>query len=118
MRARFSALMVLAVAASSTLSDLGDFLRDLDHSAQRWIRAAPDARARDRRRLVSASVALETAYVNRDRWRDARHLVEWGCVLQRSAFTSVSPESRPAPSAAYRFWQRGARRGTAPARAI
>ena len=136
MRVRFSATMLLAVAAltlkvagqstpdatrlftlydsgdheqltraAAALPDLGDFLRDLERSAPQWIRAASDARTRDRRRVVAATVALESAYANRDRWRDARHLVEWGCVLLRSAFASVSSDARPAPSAAYRLWQ-------------
>jgi hypothetical protein len=88
---------------SSALPDLGDFRRDLDRSAPRWIRAAGDARARDRRRVVAASVALEVANTNRDRWHEARHLVEWGCALQRTVFSGAPPH--PAPAAAYRLWQ-------------
>ena len=90
-------------AASAAISNLGDFLRDLDRSAPRWIRGASNTPARDRRRVVAASVALEVAYTHRDRWHEARHLVEWGCSLQRTAFTAAPPQ--PAAAAAYRLWQ-------------
>ena len=65
-------------AQASTPPDLGDFLRDLDRSAPRWIRGATDTPARDRRRVVAASVALKRALPTAIAGT-GRHLVEWGC---------------------------------------
>ena len=91
---------------AEAIRDLGEFLRDLDRSASAWIRTAGDARSRDRRRLVAASFALEVASANRDRWHDARHLVEWGCTLQRSALRDPGGGATPpTPSDGYRLWQ-------------
>jgi tetratricopeptide (TPR) repeat protein len=94
-----------AVQSVSSFLDLRTFRERLDTAAPGWIRAAADAPGRERRRLVAASLALETAYANRDRWSDARHLVEWGCALQRAAFGDNRVESPARPSHGYRVWQ-------------
>ena len=90
-----------------SIRDLGGFLRELDRSTSAWIRTAGDARSRERRRLVAASFALEVAAANRDRWHDARHLVEWGCTLLRNALRGPAGGATPVltPSDGYRLWQ-------------
>jgi hypothetical protein len=56
-----------------------------------WIAAGASPEQRDRRRLIAATVALETAKAGVERaWSQVRDLMEWGCGLLRSTTTPVA----------------------------
>ena len=80
--------------ARASSGDLGIVLTALSRNARAWIEAdGPEWR--DRRRMVAALVAIETARAALDRqWEQSRELVEWGAALLASG----------APSDAERAW--------------
>jgi tetratricopeptide (TPR) repeat protein len=93
-----------AVAQVARLTDLGDFLDELQQTAPTWIGAANDDAAL-RRRFVAASFALEAAYAGPRGWAAARHLVEWGCEVQRAGLLMHGATPSSLQMQAYRVWQ-------------
>ena len=72
-------------ARLETLSDLRPFADDLSGAGENWVRAGPPAE-RPRRRLVVASLALETAAIHAEQhWYALKPAVEWACPLLGSS---------------------------------
>ncbi len=102
-----------ATAAIVAVTDFGPLYKDLVAQAPSWINAGGPADV-ERRRLAAATFAMEAAHIGADHdwkfvqmfmrlenihWKPPAQLLEWGCVLMRSA---------PAPTPIEHTWQMAA----------